>query len=46
MDSKKKLQLGCFIYIIFGIVITYLYFTQTDADLFRKYFDWSDLFNF
>lgn len=43
--DMKKLQIGCLIYIIFGVVITTLYFTMTDADLFRRYFEWSDLFD-
>ncbi|WP_162297888.1 hypothetical protein [Halalkalibacillus sediminis] len=43
MDKQKKVTLGCLGYILFGIIITYLYFTTTDADLFRKIFDWDGL---
>lgn len=47
MDPKKKnkLALGCLIYILFGFLITYLYYSR-GGDLFKKYFDWRELFNF
>ncbi|GAA0468447.1 hypothetical protein [Alkalibacillus silvisoli] len=43
--DKRKLQIGCLIYIVFGVFITTMYFTFTDGDLFRSYFDWTDLFD-
>ncbi|WP_188207576.1 hypothetical protein [Alkalibacillus aidingensis] len=45
MNKQRKLVLGCAIYVIFGVIITTLYFSM-GGDLFRSYFDWKDLFDF
>jgi len=43
--KKKWLGIGCLIYILFGFVITYLYYSR-GGDLFKQFFDWRQLFNF